>query len=65
MLKKAAAIVKGASEPNKEKVGKVTKKQIKEIAEQKMKDLNTDNVEAAMRMIEGSAFTMGIEVVDE
>ncbi|MCD4656508.1 MAG: 50S ribosomal protein L11 [Planctomycetes bacterium] len=65
LLKKAAAIVKGASEPNKEKVGTVTKKQIREIAEQKLKDLNTNNVEAAMRMVEGTAFTMGIEVVDE
>ena len=65
LLKKAAGIVKGASEPNKEKIAKVTKKQVKEIAEQKMNDLNTNNVEAAMRIIEGTAHTMGVEIVDE
>ncbi|NOZ91718.1 50S ribosomal protein L11 [bacterium 3DAC] len=64
LLKRAAGVAKGSSEPNKVKVGKVTRKQVKEIAESKMKDLNTDDIEAAMRMIEGTARSMGIEVVD-
>ena len=51
-------------EPNKTKVGKVTKAQVKEIAETKMPDLNANTVEAAMRMVEGTARSMGIEVVD-
>jgi large subunit ribosomal protein L11 len=62
LLKKAAGIVKGSGEPNKEKVGKVTLEQVRGIAETKMKDLNTTNVEAAMDMIRGSARSMGIEV---
>ena len=57
-------MAKGSSEPNKVKVGKVTRSQVKEIAETKMQDLNTDDIEAAMRMIEGTARSMGIEVVD-
>ena len=64
LLLKAAGVEKGSGEPNKRKVGKVTKKQIREIAELKMKDLNTTDVEAAMRMIEGTARSMGIEVVE-
>lgn len=64
LLKKAAGIDKGSSEPNRVKVGKVTRDQIREIAEIKMKDLNAYDIEAAMRMIEGSARSMGIEVVD-
>ena len=64
LLKKAARVTKGSSEPNKVKVGKVTRSQVKEIAETKMQDLNTDDIEAAMRMIEGTARSMGIEVVD-
>ncbi len=64
LLKKAARVAKGSSEPNKVKVGKVTRSQVKEIAETKMQDLNTDDIEAAMRMIEGTARSMGIEVVD-
>ena len=64
LLKKAAGIEKGSSAPNREKVGKVTRKQIREIAEIKMKDLNAHDIEAAMRMIEGTARNMGIEVVD-
>jgi len=55
-------VEKGSGEPNKTKVGSVSKAQVKEIAEKKMKDLNCDTVEAAMRMIEGSAKSMGIEV---
>ena len=62
-LKKAANLAKGASNPSREIVGKVTKKQVREIAEQKMKDLNANDIEAAMLMVEGSARSMGIEVV--
>jgi large subunit ribosomal protein L11 len=61
-LKKAAKIDKGAKATGRDKAGAVTKDQVKEIAEKKMKDLNCDTVEAAMRMIEGSARSMGIEV---
>jgi len=61
-LKKAAGIQAGAKAPGRDKAGAVTKAQVKEIAEQKMKDLNCDTVESAMRMIEGSARSMGIEV---
>ena len=63
-LKKAAGIQKGSSNPLKEKVGKITKAQLREIAEKKMPDLNTDDIEAAMRTIAGSAKSMGIEIVD-
>ena len=62
-LKKAAKLDSGSKTPGREPVGKVTKKQVREIAEQKMKDLNCDTVEAAMKMIEGSARSMGIDVV--
>jgi len=61
-LKKAAKLESGSKTPGRDKAGKVTKAQVKEIAEQKMKDLNCDTVEAAMRMVEGSARSMGIEV---
>jgi large subunit ribosomal protein L11 len=64
LLKKAAGIVKGSGVPNKDKVGKVTRAQIKEIAQTKLPDLNAASVESAMRMIEGSAKSMGIEVVE-
>jgi large subunit ribosomal protein L11 len=64
LLKKAAKVEKGSGEPNRVKVGKVTKSQVREIAEVKLEDLNTDEVEAAMRMIEGSARSMGIDVVE-
>ena len=64
LLKKAAGIETASGEPNKTKVGKVTKAQVKEIAEIKMPDLNANTVEAAMRMVEGTARSMGIEVVD-
>jgi len=63
-LKKAAGITKGSSNPLKDKVGKITKAQLKEIAEKKMPDLNTDDLEAAMKTIAGSAKSMGIEIVD-
>lgn len=64
LLKKAAGIAKASGEPNKNKVAKVTKAQVKEIAETKMPDLNAASIEAAMSMIEGTARSMGIEVVD-
>src|SRR3990172_8672842 len=57
-------IIKGSGVPNKDKVGKVTRAQVKEMAQQKMPDLNAATVEAAMRTIEGSARSMGIDVVD-
>ena len=63
-LKKAAGLQSGSKTPGREKVGKVTKKQVQEIAEQKMKDLNASDIEAAMKMIEGSARSMGLEVVE-
>jgi len=62
LLKKAAGIEKGSGVPNKTKVGKVTKAQLKEIAEKKMPDLNTADVEQAMKIIAGTAKNMGIEV---
>ncbi|NBX66858.1 MAG: 50S ribosomal protein L11 [Proteobacteria bacterium] len=64
LLQKAAKITKGAANPLKDKVGKVTKKQVKEIAELKMKDLNAKDLAGAMRMVEGSARSAGIEVVE-
>ncbi len=64
LLKKAAGIIKGSGVPNKDKVGKVTRAQIKEIAQTKLPDLNAASIESAMRMIEGSAKSMGLEVVD-
>ena len=63
LLKKAAKVEKGAGAPNKDKVGKVTEKQVREIAEQKMPDLNAASVEAAIKSIKGTARSMGIEVV--
>lgn len=63
LLKKAAGIAKGSGKPLQEKVGKVTIDQIREIALTKMKDLNTDDLEAAMRMIEGTARQMGLEII--
>jgi len=62
LLKKAAGIAKGSGKPLQEKVGKVTKAQIREIAEKKLPDLNTDNIEAAMKIIEGTARQMGLTV---
>jgi large subunit ribosomal protein L11 len=64
LLQKAAGVPKGSGTPNKTKVAKVTRKQIREIAELKMPDLNAANVESAMRMIEGTARSMGFTVVD-
>ncbi len=61
-IKKAAKLESGSKAPGRDKVGSITKAQVKEIAEKKMKDLNSSTIEAAMRMIEGSARSMGIEV---
>ena len=62
LLRKAAKLEKGSGEPNKKKVGKVSKQQIQEIAETKMPDLNAASLEAAMKTIEGTARSMGIEI---
>ncbi len=62
LVKKAANIKKGSSNPLKDKVGKITKAQIKEIAEKKMPDLNANTIEAAMKIIEGTARQMGVKV---
>lgn len=62
LIKKAAAIEKGSGEPNKTKVAKITRKQLREIAEKKLSDLNTDDIEQAMKIIEGTANSMGITV---
>ncbi|MCX8095205.1 MAG: 50S ribosomal protein L11 [Caldisericia bacterium] len=62
LIKRTLKIEKGSGEPNKNKVGRLTKKQIREIAEKKLKDLNTDDIEAAMRIVEGTARSMGVEV---
>ncbi len=63
LLKKAAGIATGAKEPNKEKVGKVTKKQVMDIVKLKLKDLNATNDEAGFRIVAGTARSMGIEIV--
>jgi len=63
LLKKAAGLQKGSGTPNKDKVGKVTEKQVREIATQKMPDLNAASVDAAIKSIKGTARSMGIEVV--
>lgn len=62
LLKKAAGIEKGSGEPNKKKAGKVTKEQVRQIAEKKMPDLNANDIEAAVKIIEGTARNMGIEI---
>ncbi len=64
LLKRAAGIVKGSGEPNRTKVGKVTRKQVEEIAKTKMPDLNTTKIESAIRTVLGTARNMGIEVSD-
>lgn len=63
LIKKAIGIEKGSGVPNKTKVGKISKAQIREIAEKKMPDLNTTNIESAMRMIEGTAKNMGVDII--
>ncbi len=64
LLAKAAGVEKGSSAPNRDKVGRVTRAQVREIAEQKFKDMNANDIEGAMRQIEGTARNMGLEVVD-
>jgi len=64
LLKRAAGIEKGSGEPNKKKVGKVTKAQVREIAQLKLPDLTAETLEAAMRTVEGAARSMGLEVVE-
>ncbi|HHC09490.1 MAG TPA: 50S ribosomal protein L11 [Actinobacteria bacterium] len=64
LLRQAAKVEKGSSEPHKVKVGTVTRSQVREIAETKMPDLNANDLEAAMRIVEGTARSMGIEVVE-
>jgi large subunit ribosomal protein L11 len=64
LLLRAAGIVKGSAEPNRNKVGKVTKKQVQEIAKIKLVDLNTTNLDSAMRTVMGTARNMGLEVVE-
>ncbi len=63
LLKRAAGIAKASANPLKEKIGKVTRAQVREIAQTKLPDLNTDDVEQAMRIVEGTARSMGLEVV--
>lgn len=65
LLKKAAGVEKGSAVPNREKVGKVTRQQVREIAELKMKDLNAVDLEGAMRQIEGTARNMGLTVTED
>ena len=64
LLKRAAGIEKGSGEPNKKKVGKVTKAQVREIAQLKLPDLTANSLEAAMRTVEGAARSMGIEITE-
>lgn len=64
LLKQSAGIVKGSPEPNRQKVGQVSKQQIREIAARKLADLNVGDLESAMKIIEGTAHTMGLKIVD-
>lgn len=64
LIKQAAGVQKGSGKPNSEKAGKLTRKQVREIAELKLKDLNAYDVDMAMRMVEGTARSMGITVTD-
>ncbi len=64
LIKKAIGLEKGSAKPNKTKVGKITKEQVRKIAETKMQDLNAASIESAMSMIAGAARSMGVEVVD-
>jgi len=63
LLKRAAGIAKASANPLKDKIGKVTRSQVREIAQTKLPDLNTDTIESAMRIVEGTARSMGIEIV--
>lgn len=62
LIKKAAGVEKGSSDPHKKKVGKISREDLRKIAERKLEDLNTRNIEAAMKIIEGTAKNMGIEI---
>jgi large subunit ribosomal protein L11 len=64
LIKKTLGIEKGSGEPNRKKIGKITRKQLKEIAEKKIADLNTDDINQAAKIIEGTAKNMGLEIVD-
>ncbi|MDB4884735.1 MAG: ribosomal protein [Gemmatimonadetes bacterium] len=64
LVKKAIGLEKGSGQPNRNKVGKITRAQVKQIAELKMPDLNCDSIESAMAMVAGAARSMGVEVVD-
>lgn len=64
LILRAAGIDKGSARPNAEKVGKINRKQVREIADVKLKDMNTSNIEAIMKQIEGTARNMGVDVVD-
>ncbi|KKO19020.1 MAG: 50S ribosomal protein L11 [Candidatus Brocadia sp.] len=64
LIKQLAGVAKGSAEPNKQKVGQVTRQQLKEIASRKLADLNADDLEAAAKVIEGTARNMGVRVVD-
>ena len=64
LIKKYANVVKGSAVPNRDKVGKITRKQIEEIAKIKLPDLNTKDIKKAMKIVEGSARSMGVEIVD-
>ncbi|HEY9599924.1 MAG TPA: 50S ribosomal protein L11 [Cyanophyceae cyanobacterium] len=64
LIQKAAGIAKGSSQPNKQKVGTITRTQLKEIAQTKMPDLNANDIEAAMKIVEGTARNMGVAVVE-
>ncbi len=65
LIKQAIGIQKGSGEPNKNKVGKITRQQLREIAEKKLPDLNTNDIEAAAKIIEGTARSMGVEVIEQ
>ncbi len=64
LIRKAAGIEKGSAEPNRNKVGKLTRQQVREIAEIKMPDLNANDIEAAMKQVEGAARSMGVTIVE-
>lgn len=64
LIKKMLGIEKGSGEPNRKKIGKITKAQLREVAEKKIDDLNTDDIEQAIKIIEGTAKNMGLEIID-
>jgi large subunit ribosomal protein L11 len=64
LIKKAVGIQKGSGVPNKNKVGKISRKQLREIAEKKLADLNTNNLDSATKIIEGAAKSLGLEIID-